>query len=72
MVQRKTAFSIASMKDQVKSICDLRVSRDTAEELSDELEDYAEEITRKAVRYAEENNRTTVRAEDIRKAVSEN
>lgn len=63
-------FSIAKMKEIMKSQGDKRVSEDSADELRNILEMFAGDVSEEAIAIAKEDGRKTVRAEDIRKALS--
>lgn len=71
MVQRDMEFSVSSMKDLLKSVSDLRVSKDSAIELNEELEEYGEAVSQKAIEIAEGKGRVTIRPEDIKEAIRE-
>lgn len=62
-------FSVAKMKDMVKTQGDKRVSEDGAEELGDILERFAGDVAEEAIAIAEEKGRKTVRGEDVREAL---
>ncbi|MFB6204269.1 MAG: histone [Candidatus Nanohaloarchaea archaeon] len=62
-------FSIAKMKEIIKSQGDKRVSRDSAESLRGVLETFAGDVAEEAIAIAEDNGRKTVRAEDIKEAL---
>ena len=62
-------FSIAKMKEIIKSQGDKRVSEESADELRSILEMFAGDIAEESVAVADENERKTVRAEDIREAL---
>lgn len=63
-------FSIAKMKELIKSQGDKRVSEESADELRDILEMFAGDIAEEAIAVAKEDDRKTVRAEDVREALS--
>lgn len=63
-------FSIAKMKEIIKSEGDKRVSEESAEELRNVLERFAGDIAEEAIAVAKEERRKTVRAEDIKEALS--
>lgn len=63
-------FSIAKMKELIKSQGDKRVSEESADELRDILEMFAGDIAEEAIAVAKEDGRKTVRAEDVREALS--
>ena len=62
-------FSIAKMKEIIKSQGDKRVSEESADELRNILEMFAGDIAEESIAVADENERKTVRAEDIREAL---
>lgn len=62
-------FSIAKMKEIIKTQGDKTVSEESAEELRDVLERFAGDIAEEAIAIARDNGRKTVRAEDIKKAL---
>lgn len=62
-------FSVAKMKDMIKSQGDKRVSEEGAEELGNVLERFAGDVAEEAIAIAEEKGRKTVREEDIREAL---
>jgi len=62
-------FSIAKMKEIIKSQGDKRVSEESADELRSILEMFAGDIAEESIAVADENGRKTVRAEDIREAL---
>ncbi len=62
-------FSIAKMKEIIKSQGDKRVSEESADELRSILEMFAGDIAEESIAVADENERKTVRAEDIREAL---
>lgn len=64
-------FSIRKMKQVLRQHTDLRVSKDSAEEFSQDLEMHGHGVAMKAIDYAEKNGRVTVRESDIRKAIDE-
>lgn len=63
-------FSVAKMKDMIKTQGDKRVSEDGAEELGQVLEMFAGDVAEEAIAIAEEKGRKTVREEDIRDALN--
>lgn len=63
-------FSVAKMKDMIKTQGDKRVSEDGAEELGQIVEMFAGDIAEEAIAVAEEKGRKTVREEDIRDALN--
>ncbi|MFB6174835.1 MAG: histone [Candidatus Nanohalobium sp.] len=62
-------FSVAKMKDMIKTQGDKRVSEEGAEELGDILETFAGDVAEEAIAIAEEKGRKTVRGEDVREAL---
>jgi histone H3/H4 len=62
-------FSVAKMKDMIKSQGDKRVSEEGAEELGNVIERFAGDVAEEAIAIAEEKGRKTVREEDIREAL---
>lgn len=62
-------FSIAKMKEIIKSQGDKRVSQDSAEDLREVLETFAGDVAEEAIAIAHEKGRKTVRAEDIKEAL---
>lgn len=62
-------FSVAKMKDMIKSQGDKRVSEEGAEELGSVLEIFAGDVAEESIAIAEEKGRKTVREEDIREAL---
>ncbi|AOV94489.1 hypothetical protein AQV86_01020 [Nanohaloarchaea archaeon SG9] len=63
-------FSVAKMKDMIKTQGDKRVSEDGAEELGQVLEMFAGDVAEETIAIAEEKGRKTVRAEDVRDALN--
>ena len=63
-------FSLAKMKEMIKSQGDKRVSEDAAEEMRAILEMFAGDVAEEAIAIARENNRKTIRQEDIREALN--
>lgn len=62
-------LSTSAMKRVIKSETDKRVSKDSADELREELREFAEEVSENAREIAEEKGRKTVREEDVREAI---
>ncbi|MFB6145959.1 MAG: histone [Candidatus Nanohaloarchaea archaeon] len=62
-------FSIAKMKEIIKSQGDKRVSEDSADELRKVLERFAGDLAEEAIAIAREDGRKTVRAEDVKAAL---
>lgn len=62
-------FSTRAIQKQLKTQTDKRVSKDAADSLAEELDEYGEEVAEKAVQIADDAGRVTVREEDIRKAI---
>lgn len=62
-------FSIAKMKEIIKSQGDKRVSEDSADELRKVLERFAGDVAEEAIAIAKEDGRKTVRAEDVKAAL---
>jgi len=62
-------FSIAKMKEMIKSQGDKRVSRDSAEEMRGILEMFAGDLAEEAIAIADEDGRKTVRAGDVKEAL---
>lgn len=62
-------FSIAKMKEIIKSQGDKRVSEDSARQLREILEMFAGDVAEEAIAVAREDNRKTVRGEDVREAL---
>ncbi len=62
-------FSIAKMKEILKSQGDKRVSEGSADELRDILEMFAGDIAEESIAVAKEDGRKTIRASDIREAL---
>lgn len=63
-------FSLAKMKELIKSQGDKRVSEESAEQLGNILEIFAGDIAEEAIAQAKEDGRKTVRAKDIREALN--
>ncbi len=63
-------FSIAKMKEIIKTQGDKRVSEESAEELRNVLERFAGDIAEEAIAVARDDGRKTVRAEDIKEALA--
>ena len=64
-------FSVRKMKQVLREHTGLRVSKDSAEEFSQDLEMHGHEVAMKALDFTRADGRITVRAEDIRKAINE-
>lgn len=64
-------FSIRKMKEVIKEETEKRVSKEAAEEFSQDLEMHGHGVTMKALDYTRADGRITVRAEDVRKAINE-
>lgn len=64
-------FSVRSMKKVLAGETDKRISKDSALELREEMEDKASDIAERAKELAENNDRVTVRQSDVRKASRE-
>lgn len=62
-------FSVAKMKDMIRTQGDKRVSEEGAEELGEVLERFAGDVAEEAIAIAKEKGRKTVRGEDIREAL---
>jgi len=58
-----------TVHDLIKSTTEKRVSRDAADELNFELQEYGKKVSEKAREFAESNGRKTVRKDDIKRAV---
>lgn len=62
-------FSISKLKKALKNEGNKRVSREAANALGQELEDYVEEVAEDALEIMESKDRVTVREEDIKEAL---
>lgn len=62
-------FSIAKMKEMIKSQGDKRVSEDAADEMRQLLEMFAGDVAEEAIAVAREDGRKTVRSEDVKEAL---